>query len=568
MQRYTLSLALVFCLLATGCSTSSKPQSAAVDFTDIQYVPGELNGETLYDLLTAELAGYEKDYALSLERYLKQARLTGDIGVIRRALRIAHFTGNQQAGESLAKLWLEKDPDATEPYAQLAGLLIHQKRFNDALPYLKTALRTPQPQLPLMIAQQAGVMPAPQRRHYLKLISEQAHTTPEKAYLWLSKGLIERADGQYSSAVKSLEKAALRASDPTEIGVQQVDLYKEMERYNDALALANQLLDKDPEHRQLHLLKVQTLFKAGKSKQALTHSRQLLKANPDEFPLHLYLALLALDFNQLEFSRDTLTKAMAARNTTETAPYFYLGLIEEQENNPEKAINYYQQVKDGNNRTPAIARMVKLFTQPQNADRVNNLLVNAIAQSPDLAPEIIVLHAEWLREIVDNQAAAARLDQGLKAYPDNLQLKYTRAMLRPSDEFPQAEAEFRQIIAKEPNHAMALNALGYTMALYTDRYEEAHALLNKALAIKPDDPAIIDSMGWVLFKLQRLQEAEQHLQKAFSLYPDPEVGSHLIQVWIAQGKHKQARALLAKLQAKHPDNPNVIEAADILEATP
>jgi tetratricopeptide (TPR) repeat protein len=141
-------------------------------------------------------------------------------------------------------------------------------------------------------------------------------------------------------------------------------------------------------------------------------------------------------------------------------------------------------------------------------------------------------------------------------------------MIRPPEEFPQSEADFRFILEKEPNNAMALNALGYTLSLYTERYQEAYQLLTKAIELKPNDPAVMDSIGWVLFKLTRYEEALSFLTKAYNIYPDPEVGSHLIAVLVAQNKKPQAEKIFTELANKFPQNPHIINARKTLNGQP
>nr|WP_232348813.1 tetratricopeptide repeat protein [Neptunomonas qingdaonensis] len=113
---------------------------------------------------------------------------------------------------------------------------------------------------------------------------------------------------------------------------------------------------------------------------------------------------------------------------------------------------------------------------------------------------------------------------------------------------------------------MALNALGYTLSLYTERYNEAYELLNRAIQIKPDDPAIMDSIGWVLFKLQRHEEALNYLQKAYKVYPDAEVGGHLIAVLVALNQRPKAQQIFTELSKKFPDSPHLPDAQRALNA--
>lgn len=148
------------------------------------------------------------------------------------------------------------------------------------------------------------------------------------------------------------------------------------------------------------------------------------------------------------------------------------------------------------------------------------------------------------------------LQQAIKLYPDDLNLLYTRAMLAEKrDDLAQMEKDLRSIISREPENAMALNALGYTLADRTTRYAEAKGLIEKAHQINPEDPAVLDSLGWVNYRLGNLDEAERLLRQALERFPDHEVAAHLGEVLWANGKRREARHVWAKALEDQPDSP-------------
>jgi tetratricopeptide (TPR) repeat protein len=571
LDRSYIVLKKLLCLIVstgilTGCSTSlvSKETVALAPSWHSTYVPGELNGESLYDLLIAELAGHQQQYDVSLEKYLKQAELTGDPGIIRRAARIAQFTENPAALEKAAHIWMQHEPASEEPQALLAGLLLHKKEFKAALPFVKKTFSTKNHQILALLKASAGKIPPDAAQMYLEILIQQLKASPKDADLWLTRGIFERHLVNPESALKSFSKAITLNPDTETAVIQKADLLKEMGRYNDALKLISPWLKNNPENKQLTLIKIQTLYKADKPKSATQESYKLISDFSDDDQLHLYLALLALDFNRLNDSK-TMLETLVNR-TKDNALHFYLGLIAEQSNQPEQAIEHYLQVDSGSNILQSYTRLIALLSGAANEQRVAGILDQAIIDNPEFGPDLVNLHADWLRSANLTQNAIRRLNEGLATYPDNLPLRYSRAMLRSPEEFSQSEADFRFILEKEPDNAMALNALGYTLSLYTQRYEEAYALLNKAIQIKPEDPAIMDSIGWVLFKLQRYEEALSFLKKAYIIYPDAEVGSHLVSVLIALNKRDKAQEIFAEISSKFPDNPHVTTAQNVINA--
>jgi len=147
------------------------------------------------------------------------------------------------------------------------------------------------------------------------------------------------------------------------------------------------------------------------------------------------------------------------------------------------------------------------------------------------------------------------LSDGLENFPNNPELLYARSMVaEKQDNFALAESDLRAILAQDENNATILNALGYTMTLHTDRQQEAYNLIVRAYTISPDSPSIIDSLGWVLFKLGRSQEALNYLNQAYSMVPDPEIAAHLGEVYWAMGNNEQALNIWSEILEQQPNH--------------
>jgi len=126
------------------------------------------------------------------------------------------------------------------------------------------------------------------------------------------------------------------------------------------------------------------------------------------------------------------------------------------------------------------------------------------------------------------------------------------------------EKDLRSILAQDPNHAATLNALGYSLTNRTQRYEEAAELIERALALSPGDPAIMDSLGWVYYKLGQYVQSESLLREAHDAFPDPEVAAHLGEVLWAQGREIEAKDVWQDGLRRVNDHPIILEAIDRL----
>jgi len=177
------------------------------------------------------------------------------------------------------------------------------------------------------------------------------------------------------------------------------------------------------------------------------------------------------------------------------------------------------------------------------------------------------MEAEILGRHQRDEDAVAVYDRGLQVLPDDPRLLYARALL--NDDLNHVDAavrDLRRLLEQQPGNADALNALGYTLADRTKDQAEALALIEKALAIKPDEPAIIDSMGWVQYRLGHLKQAVGHLRAAYAKQPDPEIAAHLGEVLWVSGDKDEARKIWAQGRKKDAKNKVLLETMKRLES--
>jgi tetratricopeptide (TPR) repeat protein len=181
-------------------------------------------------------------------------------------------------------------------------------------------------------------------------------------------------------------------------------------------------------------------------------------------------------------------------------------------------------------------------------------------KNPETSVAFDLIEGQVLSEAGHLEEASVVYSRALEADPDNEDLLYARALVTEKlGQLDLAEKDMRHILRNDPDNVRTLNALGYTLADKTDRYEEALGYISRALQQKPDDPAIIDSMGWVQFRLGNLAEARQYLEQAWEMTKDSEIGAHLGEVMWAQGDHEAARRVWAEAKNTGPDNPALLD---------
>lgn len=241
-----------------------------------------------------------------------------------------------------------------------------------------------------------------------------------------------------------------------------------------------------------------------------------------------------------------------------------LGQVAEFLDRPREAIDWYREVPEGDERWFAAGmRIVVLGDKAGDADAARERLaeLRAVAGTDaEDAVRLYLLEAELLSAKSRLAEADAVYRRGLDQFPGDARLLYARAMLAiERDDLAAAERDLRTIIDEDADNADALNALGYTLADRTDRHAEALDLIRRALALKPDEPAIIDSYGWVHYRLGDLEEAKKQLRRAYTKVPDAEIAAHFGEVLWVGGERDAARRVWEEGRRKDPDNKVLLE---------
>ncbi len=207
----------------------------------------------------------------------------------------------------------------------------------------------------------------------------------------------------------------------------------------------------------------------------------------------------------------------------------------------------------GENATNARVRIAGIYAERGEVEQAREILQQLRDQYPEGAATLYLIEGELLREQDLTQQAVDVYTDGLLAKPDDPDLLYARAMLAVAmDRVDLLEQDLRRILTADPDHVDALNALGYTLADRTERFDEAQSLIERALQLRPDEPAILDSMGWLLFRKGDAQSAEPYLRQALEGVFDAEIAAHLGEVLWMLDKKDEARQIWNRALAEDP----------------
>lgn len=510
--------------------------------------------DTVFSLLSAELAGQRNRFDIALDNYVTQAINTQDPGISERAFRIAEYLGADQAALDTSLIWAKNDPTNLEAQRAAAIQLARAGRYDDSMAYMEKVLQGQGDTHFDFLALSAAETDADTRKGLLTSFDRLLKKYPKNGQLIFGKALLLQQNGDAQGALKLLEDNPTNDGDVTPI-LLRARLLQGMDRGKEALPILEKSIRQYPDDKRLRLTYARMLVEQNRMDDAKVEFSSLVQQFPDDDELRYSLALVCLEAKAWDEAVGYL-EDLVARGSHVDSAHLNLGRVYEERNNPQNALAEYAQVGPGNDYLPAQLRQSDILMSNGSLTEASKRLAAAREAQPDYAIQLYLIEAETLANNNQSDRAWQALGQALKQYPDDLNLLYTRAMLAEKrDDLSQMEKDLRAIIKREPDNAMALNALGYTLSDRTTRYAEAKVLIERAHALNPEDPAVLDSLGWVNYRLGNLDEAERLLRQALERFPDHEVAAHLGEVLWANGKQREARKVWSKALEQQPDSP-------------
>jgi tetratricopeptide (TPR) repeat protein len=562
-MKTAFGLLLFGSFLLAGCAFGPSHPKAATDLpgtapAPVQAPPPEVKlrpfpADGFYDLLVAEFALHRGEYELALNNYMQQAHTIGDVGVTARASRLAQFLRADRAALDSAQLWASQDPDDTEAQFTLATQLAKAQRPLEAMPHMVKVLDSGTNANFAVIAAAALQLPAATQNTLLDQFNALLASHKDSVELMTGKALLLQERGQKDEALALVRKVLDIAPDTTHAIVIEAKLLEDMGRQDEAIARLQQMVEQNPYNRRLRLQYARLLTRLDMAK-AREQFGILVEQSPGDADMLLSLALVTKESGALDDAENYFQQLLALGQRTQEAN-FYLGQIAEQRGDIDAALRYYEQIPPSPDFFPALGRIVQLQLANHQVSGLRRHLRELRERYPQHAVRLYLIEAEVLMQSQEYQAGSDLLTEGLKKFPQQPNLLYSRSTFSEKRrDVALLEKDLRALLAKDADNIIALNALGYTLANLTNRYDEAFELIKRALAQKPDDPAIQDSMGWVQYRRGNLAEAREYLEKSYAVYPDPEVAAHLGEVLWQAGSEARAREIWLKALAEEPDS--------------
>jgi len=559
-------------LFLAGCATSTPDSSVEAgigqDDAEIAEAPPTnpetpIPDESLLPLLQAEFALRQRDFEQGLALLAQQAVLLEDPALSRRALRLAEFVNDTDQAAMMAVRLVELDPDDGAAAAAASGWLSRAGRPIDAVYYAKLAFEHGHP---VNVATNLGTydtLDEVSQERIADAIRAIAAQWPEDDLAAIAASLLARLEGNFKRAENLILPVLERSPEDIRAVMLWTQLMLDQGSSNPFDLLAT-TVSQYPDNQELRLQYARLLGSEGNYLGARAQFVFLLERDPKNAELLSTAALL--DF-ELEYFDEALSKfeQLIALGERLDEAHYYVGRIEMANDRYPEAIAAFATVSPSREFRDAKALAAQLLSDTAFASDIRTFFDDQRRAYPSAAEQLFLLEADSLRDWSGESLKA--YDRGLIAFPQSFSLLYGRAMVHESEgQLGAMENDLRSILAQDPNHAATLNALGYTLTNHTRRYVEAAGLIERALALSPGDPAILDSLGWVYYKLGQYSESEALLREAHNAFPDPEVAAHLGEVLWVQGRQFEARDVWRDGLGRVPDHPIILETVKRLGA--
>ena len=559
-------LIMLLLVVLSACATSpSTPRQMEMEtITDHVFLRGASSdqrydeiSELMYVVLAGELSGKLGDLPASKIFYGRASELTDDAEVIERAMRIAIFAKDWPLALAIAHRWSKALNDSIQTQQVLGVLYLRQGDIDTSARYfdkvMAVAADSPSQGYGIVAATLAPIEDVESSLKLMRRLVAKNFTNP---YGHLSYASLAMRAKQYRLVIDQTELALGFKPDLSEARVLRARALSLMGDHDSAFQEMQTLVENDADNFNLRLGYARMLLQVEKFKKAGQQFEALLEQRPGNPDITYMLGLTYVQAEAYEKAKQYF-KALVEDNRRLDESYYYLARISQELDENEKAVEYFQAVAFGDLYLDAAIRLADLYAKDKGLAKARGHLneVRSQVNSPDDSIRLFLAEGHILHDHELYQQAYDLYSQGLLEFPRNSDLLYARALTSNYlDRIDLLESDLRIILQTDPDHANALNALGYTLADRGLRIDEAKKYIERAFELRPDDPAVIDSMGWIHFRLGNYAQAEGFLRQAFNLLDDAEIIGHLGELLWAQGNYEEARSLLREAMDRHPED--------------
>lgn len=566
-----LTTLLALLLGVAGCTQLPKTgnQFASGEAASNHAAEPELTEDLLFNFMLGEIALQRDQSDVAAESFIQMARETRDPRIAEHATDIALRARRFDEAEEAIGLWAALEPDSMHAHQAAVALFVATGELDKVRVHAERLLvLEPETtdkafmQLNKLLSNHAD------KNAVLKLIQQLAAPYPDLPEAHFAVSQAAWVDKQPKLAAQAMQQA-LELRPAWEVAaVHQGRILQNLGK-DKATSFYEQYLGQFPQANDVRIAYIRMLMDEQEFDQGREQFQKLEQANPSNPDIALAIGILSAELEDLDNAEKYFTRAIQLGIEDKNAVYFNLGRVYELSQRDAEAMQAYQQVEYGERYIPAHVRYAFLLSKQQGIAPARKYLQAIPVTDARQRNQLLMSEAQLLREHDDFQGAYDLLDAYLQKHPDRVELLYDRALA--ADKIGKQdvlERDLRKLIQLKPDNAHAYNALGYSLAERGEQLPEALVLIKKAVELSPDDPYILDSLGWVYYRMGDPKKGIKYVKLAFDTRSDPEIAAHYGELLWISGARQDAEKIWQIALEKHPDNELLLETIQRLMGRP
>jgi tetratricopeptide (TPR) repeat protein len=522
--------------------------------------------EFVYKYLLGEVAAQRGEFVLASQLFLDLAKQTRDPLLAERATQAATIARAPQLALPSAELWSELVPDSI-PAAQAASqLLIANGELKKAVPNIQKVLADERIRPSAFMELNSLMMRVTDKNSVLETIQLLAKPYPKlpEAHFAISQAAyFARNEALMEKELKEASKLRPGWEAPAQIRGQMLT-EKDPQK---GIAYYREFLQSHPEADQIRLALARTLLLQKNPTEAKVEFTKLVERHQNNPEMNVIVGLLALDAKEYEFADRYLQHALEVGFKEPNKVYFNLGRSAAEQHDDTSALQWFDKITDGEQFLAGRLAAAAIIARRDGIDAAIAMLDNVSGLTPEQQTLVVQNQALLLNQAKRTDEAYALLEKAVQKYPDSPELLYDYALnAERVGNFKVMEDTLSKVIQMKPDFAAAYNALGYSFADRNIKLIEAKALIEAATKLSPEDHYIMDSLGWVYYRLGDMGHAVEQLRRAYAIQQDPEIAAHLAEVLWKQGQREEAKQILDKALSANPENEVLASTAQKLKS--
>ncbi len=520
-----------------------------------------IDPDVMYLLLAADIAMQRQQYSLAYEAYMELSKRVHDPKFAEQAAKLALQIKDSRKTNDAVSMWINQEPKNVTARKLAALTALRGRDKSIAIKQLNALLIAEPDNFENALLELSSILQKENKEKFIYDVLESlsTKTSSHKAVIYFVQSLLSMQMKNNAQAENKVKQTLQLQPDWEHPLLIQAQLAFMANDYNRVKSLLTAAVLKHPNNVPFKKMLAQTLIKTSDYESAAGLYESLINQNPKEGDNYIALALINLELNKDE-NAQTILKTLAEQSQWESAANFYLGKIEEKHNNSAAAIVLFDKVTDQQLSLEAAISSINLLVKERQFEQVDSRLSVLLQKYPQQKLRFVLMQASLYSQQNQQEKSFNLLSEMLLEFPDEKDVLYTRALVAEHlGKMDVLETDLKKIIAKYPDDVDALNALGYKLLDDASRYHEAEKYLQHAIKLRPSEPAIMDSYGWLQFKIGKYPQALSYLQSAYDKQNSGEIAAHLCEVLWSMGRKEDAQLVFDSALKVFPEDVDLMD---------